>query len=717
MANVGAVVARIITQYSDKGTKAAAKDARKLEQNFDRMAKRTKLAFAGAAAGVGFFAQRIAREGVKAAAEEDKALASLGRTLENVGQAFAIPQVNDFISAQQAALGVSEDQLRPAFQRLVTVLGDAGLAQEQLALALDVSAGTGKSLDQVVMGLSRAYSGNTAGLSRLGAGLDKTLLKSGDLVAITDELNKKFGGQAAVAAASFGGSLAKIKIAADEAKESVGQAIITAIIGEGGNAENQVQKLTMGIAKFGDMVATAFTFIIPIVKDFFGFISKIFTTLNKMRPVVVAIGSLLAGAFVAGKVIAFASAVGKLVAVMKALRTAAATAGIATALATGGVSVAAGAAGAAAAVAAMGASIYAANKLFDKLDKSAAKVAKNTKTTSGATTSTIKPTRTLQQIMAEIEKNSEKTKKNAKELTAEQKTQAAVLKFAQSAGIDPTKDLESVNLFAAAVRKVGADATDEQKKAALVALQTAGNTAQESVNLLASAIREVTNQTMGSFATAAEAAAAYNEAIKAGIKAMVDSGITDVGVLQTAFGSLNKELLAYIANLTAAKNADLTKTGTGGAGGGGGTQSTPTALQQALAAQQAANQIAATVYGAAVPSLTTGSKSDIKSTTAALGVGLQNADKAMQGVLDTARNVLSVVTGGKYGTVPSATPPLPSAFLPSGYGSITMIPQAQPTVNINAPVYGINDLQRLIIDSVNQAQKNGTTTVLPNGGR
>lgn len=714
MANVGAVIARIITQYSDKGTKAAAKDARKLEKSFEQMSRRTKLAFAGAAAGAGYFAQRIARDGIKAAAEEDKALASLGRTLENVGQAFAIPQVNAFIEAQQMAVGVSEDQLRPAFQRLVTVLGDAGLAQEQLGLALDISAGTGKSLDQVVMALSRAYAGNTTGLSRLGAGLDKTLLKSGDLVKITDELNNKFGGQAAVAAASFGGSLAKIKIAADEAKESIGQAIINAIIGEGGNAESQVQKLTMGIAKFGDMAATAFTFIIPIVKDFFGVILKIFKTLNKMRPIITIVGGLIASAFVAGKVIAFVSAVQKLVGVFKALRAVGAATAITTALATGGVSVAAGAAGAAAAVAAMGASIYAANKLFKSLDKASDKVAKNTKSTATTTDTTIKPTKTLQQIMAEMEKNSEKTKKNAKELTAEQKTQAAVLKFAQSAGIDPTKDLESVNLFAAAVRKVGADATDEQKKAALVALQTAGNTAQESVNLLASAIREVSNQTMGSFATAAQAAAAYNEAIKAGIKSMVDAGITDVATLQTAFGSLNKELLAYIANLTAAKNADLTKTGTGAGAG----QSAPTALQQALAAQQAANQIAATVYGAAVPSLTTGSKSDIKSTSAAIGVGLQNADNAMQGVLDSARNVLSVVTGGKYGTVPSAsTPPLPSAYLPTGYGSITMIPQAQPTVNINAPVYGVGDLQRLIIDSINQAQKNGTTTTLANGGR
>lgn len=707
MANVGAVIARIITQYSDKGSKAAQRDARKLEKSFETFSKRAKLAFAGAAAGAGYFAQRLAKEGVRAAAEEDKALASLGRTLENVGQAFAIPQVQSFIEAQQAALGVSEDELIPAFRRLVTVLGDAGLAQEQLKLALDVSAGTGKSLDQVVVSLSRAYAGNTTGLSRLGAGLDKTLLKSGDLVAITDELNKKFGGQAAVAAASLGGSLNKIKIAADEAKESIGQAIISAIIGQGGDAQNQVEGLTRGIAQFGDMVATAFTFVIPFVKEFFGFLKKIFTTLNNMRPVISAVAGLLAGIFVAGKVIAFVSALQKVVKVMKAIRSAGLAASVATAFATGGVSVAAGAAGAAAAVAAMGLSIAAANKLFNGLDKASAKVAKNSKSTSSTTNGSLKPTKTLADLYKDIEVKSGKTAANAKALTAEQKTQAAVLKFAQSAGIDPTKDFETVNLFAAAVRKVGADATEEQKKTALVALQTAGNTAQESVSLLASAIREVTNRTVGSFGDAASAAAAYNEAIKAGIQSMVDAGITDVDLLKTAFGSLNTELLNYIGNLTAAKNAELTGTG-GGKVATTGAPTAPSASQQARAAFDAAN-----IVGRAVAEIPVGT------TAAEIKVGQTAVNKAMDNLLEQGRNILSSITGGKYGTpIPSAAPPpsMPSTYIPVAGVSQTMASNA-PQININAPVYGIADLQRLIIDSVNQAQKNGTTTVLPNGGR
>jgi hypothetical protein len=54
----------------------------------------------------------------------------------------------------------------------------------------------------------------------------------------------------------------------------------------------------------------------------------------------------------------------------------------------------------------------------------------------------------------------------------------------------------------------------------------------------------------------------------------------------------------------------------------------------------------------------------------------------------------------------------------AGYGNGSAFGGSAPvTVNVNAPIYGVQDVQRLIIDSVNQAQKNGTTTVLPNGGR
>ena len=42
----GAIVARILTQYSDKGSKAAQRDIAKLGKNFDAFAKKATKAFA-----------------------------------------------------------------------------------------------------------------------------------------------------------------------------------------------------------------------------------------------------------------------------------------------------------------------------------------------------------------------------------------------------------------------------------------------------------------------------------------------------------------------------------------------------------------------------------------------------------------------------------------------------------------------------------------------
>jgi hypothetical protein len=47
---IGAVTARIITQYSDKGSKAAARDINKLGKNFDKFAGKVGKAFGLAAA-------------------------------------------------------------------------------------------------------------------------------------------------------------------------------------------------------------------------------------------------------------------------------------------------------------------------------------------------------------------------------------------------------------------------------------------------------------------------------------------------------------------------------------------------------------------------------------------------------------------------------------------------------------------------------------------
>ena len=68
-----------------------------------------------------------------------------------------IASVEKQILQTSLATGVTDDQLRPALQRLSLSTGDVTKSQELLNLALDISQATGKSLDTVANGLGKAY--------------------------------------------------------------------------------------------------------------------------------------------------------------------------------------------------------------------------------------------------------------------------------------------------------------------------------------------------------------------------------------------------------------------------------------------------------------------------------------------------------------------------------------------------------------------------------
>lgn len=189
------------------------------------------------------FAVKLGVDGVKAAVEDEAATAKLNQTLSNLGFGEQTEAVNGFIDALARQTGVADDALRPAFDRLIRSTGDLGTAQDALALALDVSAGSGKSLDAVAQALGRAYDGNAAGLSRLGVGLDAATLKSGNMEMITSRLQDRFGGQAATAAATYQGRLDRLSVAFDELKESFGYGFLNGL----NSAEDATDDLTDGM--------------------------------------------------------------------------------------------------------------------------------------------------------------------------------------------------------------------------------------------------------------------------------------------------------------------------------------------------------------------------------------------------------------------------------------------------------------------------------------
>ena len=185
-------------------------------------------AFAAAAAAAGAAAIAIGIEGVKAAIADEKAQTQLALALENATGATQaqIKATEDSILQMSLATGVADDELRPALGRLVRSTGDITKAQDLLSTALDISAATGKPVEAIANSLAKAYDGNTAALGKLGVGLSTAELKTMSFEQVQGRLSELFGGAAARNAETYAGQIARVQVAFDETKETIGVALL-----------------------------------------------------------------------------------------------------------------------------------------------------------------------------------------------------------------------------------------------------------------------------------------------------------------------------------------------------------------------------------------------------------------------------------------------------------------------------------------------------------
>jgi hypothetical protein len=211
----------------DSGSKEVEGFGGKLE----KFGKVAAAAFAAAAAAAVAYAGKLAIDGVKAAIEDEAAQNRLANALKNVTGATnaQIDAVEEQITKLSLANGIADDELRPAYQRLATATGDLTKASDTLSLALDISAATGKSVEAVSNALGKAYEGNTTALARLGIGMSTAEIKALGLDGTMAELAKTFGGAATVQANTLEGQIQRLKVGFDEAKESVGAALLPII--------------------------------------------------------------------------------------------------------------------------------------------------------------------------------------------------------------------------------------------------------------------------------------------------------------------------------------------------------------------------------------------------------------------------------------------------------------------------------------------------------
>jgi len=182
-------------------------------------------AFLAVGAAAGAMAIKIGVDSVKAAIEDEKSQRILALQMQKTLGANdkLVAGVEDYISATQLRVGVQDDKLRPSLARLIRSTDDAKKAQDLLNLAIDISTATGKPLEAVTNALGKAYDGNVTSLSKLGLGLDASVLKGGDFNKIGETLRKTYGGFADEEAKSLDGQLRIVNIRFDELKEGIGK--------------------------------------------------------------------------------------------------------------------------------------------------------------------------------------------------------------------------------------------------------------------------------------------------------------------------------------------------------------------------------------------------------------------------------------------------------------------------------------------------------------
>jgi hypothetical protein len=261
MATLPSLVVSAVTTFDGK---ALTKGTKQIGA-FEKGAKKLGATFAAA-----FSVQKISQFGkaaVKAFVEDEKAASRLAISVKNLGLAFETPRIEEFISQLSRASGVTDDQLRPSMQKLLTTTGSVAKSTELLTQALDISAGSGVDYETVVNDLSLAYVGQTRGLRKYSLGLTQAELKTMKFADVQDKLNNQFSGANAAYLDTYAGKMGILSNAAGEATETIGKSLMESLSLLAGDG-NTIQPLADGMQDLATYTAEVITGISTLIAKF-----------------------------------------------------------------------------------------------------------------------------------------------------------------------------------------------------------------------------------------------------------------------------------------------------------------------------------------------------------------------------------------------------------------------------------------------------------------
>jgi hypothetical protein len=246
------VVVNIASEFTGKKAFKDAESATgKLQKGIKTLAKSLGLAFS--VTSVVAFGKAAA----KAFIQDEAAAAKLTKTVTNLGLGFEDARVKAFISDMEALSGVTDSQLRPAFEKLLTTTGSVNKSQDLLKTALDVAAGSGQDLVTVASDLSKAYLGNTKGLTKYNIGLTQAELKAASFEDIQAKLNTQFSGQNQARLDTYAGKIDLLKVSFDNMQETIGKSLVDGFALLAG--DQGIGSATKAMAEFGQQIADVIT--------------------------------------------------------------------------------------------------------------------------------------------------------------------------------------------------------------------------------------------------------------------------------------------------------------------------------------------------------------------------------------------------------------------------------------------------------------------------
>ena len=376
----GAIVARILTQYSDKGSKAAQKDVEKLGKRFDNFARIAVRSFAVATAASAAFAIKFSSDSIKAALEAQSGqnrlrqllLTTNGATEEQIGflnqQAEALERVG-VVSAGNVTVVQSQLATFDLYGKTISTLTPAILDYVTAEKGAAASADQFKSMTN---GLAQALNGNFGALTRVGFVLDdatKKLISTGTeserAEAIVKVLNSTYKGFNETLRDTPEGQIQVLKNAFQALQTTVGTALLPVMLKFTDLLQKDIlPKISAWVEINKKQLVASFEKAAFAAYDLFIVAVKFGEWIVNNMGLVKGLGIAIASMFVVSKVAAFITVIKELIAVIAILRGTALAAGIAMAFATAGVSVGT----AVTALAAIGATALVTKNLFDMMN-------------------------------------------------------------------------------------------------------------------------------------------------------------------------------------------------------------------------------------------------------------------------------------------------------------------------------------------------------------